>query len=252
MGSGTDVGKEAADMVLADDNFATIVAAIREGRRIYLNLQKIVWFLLSANAAEVLLITVGLLAFGHLGPALLATQILWINLVTDGLPVLALAVDPAPPGVMERSPRRSGSLLGRAAQVRILARGAILAGAAFSALLYGYVARDLPWSEVRTLVFTTLVGVQLVYALLIRREVLDAGSGHLRPNPWLAMSIAVSFALQIAVVSTEVGNELFDTSPLALSEWVVAVALSIAAPLVILVLSRLQRSRRGATSEGRR
>ena len=232
MGSGTDVGREAADMVLADDNFATIVAAIGEGRRIYLNLQKIVWFLLSANAAEVLLITVSLLLIGRLGPPLLATQILWVNLVTDGLPVLALAVDPAPAGIMHRAPHPQRAVLSARAQLAMLVRGAILASAPLAVLLYGYWLRHLPWDQVRTFVMTTLVGVQLAYAFVIRREGSIRGE-RLVPNWWLAISIAASIALQVAVVVTPLGHDLFETRTLAIRDWAVAVLVSSVAPLVI-------------------
>ncbi len=235
MGTGTDVGKDAADMVLADDNFATIVAAIREGRRIYLNLQKIVWFLLSANAAEVLLILIALLVFGDLGPPLLATQILWINLVTDGLPVLALATDPAPSGIMAQPPRRARGLLGAREQLQMLERGAILASAALAVLLYGHFLRDFEWDQVRTLVFTTLVGVQLGYVFVIRHESQDPGH-RLRPNRWLHLAVGLSVLLQIAVVATPVGHELFDTRSLDAVDWLVAAMLSSLVPQAIRVL----------------
>jgi Ca2+-transporting ATPase len=237
MGSGTDVGKDAADMVLADDNFATIVAAIREGRRIYLNLQKIVWFLLSANAAEVLVILAALLAFGELGPPLLATQILWINLVTDGSPVLALATDPAAPGIMAQPPRRARGLLGAREQLQMLERGAILAVAALTALLYGHLLRDFEWEQVRTLVFTTLVGVQLGYVFVVRHESQRPGD-RLPPNWWLRLAVGLSVLLQIAVVATPIGHELFDTRSLDATDWLVTATLSAVVPQSIRLLQR--------------
>ncbi|MCZ7525322.1 MAG: cation-translocating P-type ATPase [Acidimicrobiia bacterium] len=242
MGSGTDVGKEAADMVLTDDNFASIVAAVREGRRIFLNLEKVVWFLLSANAAEVLLMTVGFLAFGGLGTPLLPTQILWVNLVTDGLPVLALAVDPAPPGIMRRRPFAHRELLGRTDQLRMLLRGAVLASAAVGALVVGHHVRDLPWPRVRTLVFTTLVVVQLLYAFAVRRT--GDGRVTLRSNPWLLAAVAGSLLLQLVVVQTPLGTSLFDTEPLDLLDWAVALGLSLAAVLLVAVVAGWRDRRR--------
>src|SRR5690606_5436549 len=112
--TGTDVTKEAADMILADDNFATIIAAVREGRAIFANIRKFLRFLLSSNVGEVLTMFIGVLAAGLIGleagggsaVPLLATQILWINLLTDTGPALAMGVDPPPPDVMSQSPRK--------------------------------------------------------------------------------------------------------------------------------------------------
>ena len=106
MGSGTDVSREAASVVLADDNFATLVSAIGEGRSIFANVRMVVQFLLTTNACEVLAMTIGFLVFGGLGAPLLATQILWVNLVTDGLPVLALAADPSNSDRMRQPPEK--------------------------------------------------------------------------------------------------------------------------------------------------
>ncbi|HEY5578486.1 MAG TPA: HAD-IC family P-type ATPase, partial [Acidimicrobiia bacterium] len=134
MGSGTDVAKDASDMILADDNFATILAAVREGRAIFANLKKVVYFLLSANVSEVVVMFLGFLFFGGYGPPLLATHLLWINLVTDGLPAVALGMDSPPPGLMERPPDRSRDILGPPHQVRLLWQGSLLALGVLGAL----------------------------------------------------------------------------------------------------------------------
>ena len=125
MGSGTDVAKDASDMVLTDDNFASIVSAVREGRGIFANLKTVVHFLLSCNASEVLVMFLGFLVFGALGDPLLAVQLLWVNLVTDGLPALALGMDPPARDVMLRPPDRSRDILSARNQLaRCCATGA--------------------------------------------------------------------------------------------------------------------------------
>jgi Ca2+-transporting ATPase len=242
MGSGTDAGKEAADMILADDNFATIVAAIREGRRIFANLQKVIAFLVSANAAEVLLITTMLVAFGDLGAPLLATQILWVNLVSDGLPVLALAMDPAAPDVMRQPPERDRALLALHTQARLVGRAVLLAGAALVVLAYGEYVREYPWPKVRTLVFCALVVVQLWYAIDVHRS--GRGRSH-RANPLLSWSLVGSFALTVAIVQTSIGERLFDTVPLGWVDWVIVSAVTGAAVLALTLGRRLSARLRG-------
>jgi len=226
MGSGSDVGKEAADLVLADDNFATLVAAVEEGRRVFLNLQKLVWFLLAANAAEVLVVTFGLAFFGDLGSPLLPTHILWINLVTDGLPVLALAADPAPPDVMRRPPTGRRLLLETAQQIRLLGRGTILAVATLSTFAYAHLLAGAPWPRVRTVGFTTLVVVQLAYALTMRRT--DGHEAGLLGNRLLTASVSISLLLQVAAVHTPLGRRLFVTVPMTGLDWLVVAAVTMA------------------------
>ena len=226
MGSGSDVGKESSDLILADDNFATLVAAVEEGRRIFLNLQKLVWFLLAANAAEVLVVTFGLAFFGNLGSPLLPTHILWINLVTDGLPVLALAADPAPPDVMRRPPTGSRVLLDTPQQVRLLGRGAILAAATLSAFAYAHLLAGAPWPRVRTVGFTALVTVQLAYALTMRRT--DGHRASLLGNRLLTASVSVSLLLQVAVVHTPLGRKLFVTVQMTGLDWLAVAAVTVA------------------------
>jgi Ca2+-transporting ATPase len=148
MGTGTDVAKEAADMVLADDNFATIIRAVSEGRAIFSNLKKVVYFLLSANVSEVLVMFLGFLFFGALGEPLLATQLLWINLVTDGLPALALGIDPPVPGLMEQSPDERRNILSVPHQMRLLWQGAFLAAGALLALVWAHYVRGAEWEYV--------------------------------------------------------------------------------------------------------
>ncbi|HSJ28604.1 MAG TPA: HAD-IC family P-type ATPase, partial [Acidimicrobiia bacterium] len=234
MGSGTDVARQAADIVLADDNFATIVRAVREGRTIFANLRKVVAFLLGSNISEVAVVFFAFLLWGGLGEPLLATQLLWVNLVTDGLPALALGVDPADPDVMGRSPRH-GSVLGWRRQLRLLLTGGILALPVLGVFAYG-VGADLEWEYIRTIAFTTLVLTQLgyVYALKIG----DAGwKAGLTGNRALAWAVGVSAVLQFLVVVTPVGNLLFSTVVLEAGDWMVGAVASLLGPMLVLAAS---------------
>jgi Ca2+-transporting ATPase len=140
--TGTDVSKGAADMVLTDDNFASIVAAVEEGRTIYDNIRKFVLFLLSSNIGEILVMFVGILV--GLPVPLLAIQILWVNLVTDGLPAIALGFDPAEPGVMNRPPRPVGeSIFAHGIGRKIIIRSILLAALTLGAFIYGHSAHGL-------------------------------------------------------------------------------------------------------------
>ena len=163
--TGTDVAKEAADMVLADDNFATIVAAVEEGRRIYDNIRRFVRYLLTTNAGEIWVMF--LAPFVGLPVPLLPIQILWINLVTDGLPAIALGLEPAEPDTMRRPPRPpTESIFARGLWQHALWVGLLMAAVCL-ALLVGARAMGWPW---QTMVFTTLALLQLGHALAVRSE----------------------------------------------------------------------------------
>ena len=218
MGSGTDVAKEAASIVLADDNFATIVAAVREGRTIFANLKRVVWYLLACNASEVMVMLIGFLVFGGLGDPLLATQLLWINLITDGLPALALGVDPAAADVMARPPEVARDVIGDWG--RLLRRASVLGTATIAALVAGHHWLGFEWPVVRTMVFSTLVLVQLGHAYEVRARVEGRG------NRLLAWSLLASTALQAMVVYLPVGHRLFETTSLPAAGLGVVVALS--------------------------
>ena len=175
MGSGTDVARESAAMILADDNYATIVSAISEGRRLFNNLRNVVHYLLSANASEVLYVLTGFLIFGFLGEPLLAVQLLWINLLSDALPAIALGMDTMDRDVMKQKPGEGRDVLSGRNLTVLLAQGTILAAAAMVAMLIGSYVLELDHSTVRTMVFSTLVFSQLLHAMSVR-----AGSGKMR------------------------------------------------------------------------
>jgi Ca2+-transporting ATPase len=235
MGTGTDVARQAADIVLADDNFATIVRAVREGRTIFSNLRKVVSFLLASNISEVVVVFFGFLLWGGYGEPLLATQLLWVNLVTDGLPALALGVDPADPDVMRRRPQHV-SVLGARRQVRLLVTGMILALPILAVFAVG-VATGLEWDHIRTVAFTALVLTQLayVYALKVGEAGWRAG---LFGNRMLAWAVSGSVLLQVAVVRTPIGNLLFGTVRIGAGEWALALAAAVLGAIGVIATSK--------------
>jgi P-type Ca2+ transporter type 2C len=237
--AGTDVAKEAADMILADDNFATIVSAVREGRGIFSNIRKFLRFLLSSNMGEVFTMFFGVVLAGLIGledtgeaiaAPLLATQILWINLLTDGAPALALGMDPPPDDVMERPPRRlTDRVIDAEMWIGILWVGAVMAAVTLIALDLrlpgGIVGNSGNVTEARTMAFTTLVFAQLFNCFNARSDRTSAFH-RLFTNRFLWAAIALSALLQIAVVQLSFLHNAFDTTPLGAEEWLVCVSLA--------------------------
>ncbi|HEX5165783.1 MAG TPA: cation-translocating P-type ATPase [Thermomicrobiales bacterium] len=237
--TGTDVSKEAADMILADDNFATIVTAVREGRAIFANIRKFLRFLLSSNIGEVLTMFFGVILAGALGldktgeavaVPLLATQILWINLLTDSAPALAMGVDPPPDGVMGHPPRRlTDRVIDAEMWVSIGFIGVVMAAVTLAALDLrldgGLLGGSGEIDEARTMAFTTLVFAQLFNCFNSRSDRTSAFN-HLFTNAWLWGAIAVSVALQVAVVQLRFLNDAFGTTPLPAGDWLLCAGLA--------------------------
>lgn len=223
--TGADVTKEASDIVLADDNYATIVAAVEEGRAIYENVRKFIRYLLGCNAGEVLSMLVALLV--GLPLPLLPLQILWMNLVTDGLPAIALGVDPADKGNMQRGPRpvREG-IFARNLWKRILLSGTAIGGSTlliFAASLW-LRPGDEDWA--RTMAFTTLVVSQLMYAFQCRSEYRSAVEAGLFVNKYLLGAVSFSFLMQLAVLYLEPLASTFKTVPLSGNDWILIIVAS--------------------------
>jgi Ca2+-transporting ATPase len=248
---GTDVSREAADMVLSDDNFATIVEAVRQGRSVYDNLRKFILFMLSCNMSEVLIVfTTALLAPE---PALLPLQLLWINLVTDGLPALALGVDPGSPRVMDRPPRGADeSILTPRRRFETVMQGALItlgALAMYLAVEYGWVAVDNA-RHAQTMLFTTIVLSQLLHAFNFRSETRSVFRLETLRNRWLVAAFAGSVALHSLVIYAPPLQGLFKTQPLGLRDWI-AVLLAAALPMLLIdaikVASAGRRARRHMT-----
>jgi Ca2+-transporting ATPase len=225
--SGTDVAKEASDMVLADDNFATIVTATKEGRTIFENLKKFVLYLLSCNISEVLTILFAMLT--NL-PVLLPIQILWTNLITDGLPALALGVDPAETDLMTKRPRQPNEgVLSNRNLLYILIQGLVISLAAISTLVISNSVFHMDATHSRTIVFTTLVMLQLFHSFNFRVGKNFYFSKSLFSNKYLLGSFVLSALLQFAIIFLRPLNNIFKTAPLSIDlieELIICIAIT--------------------------
>ena len=244
--SGTEVTKEAADIVITDDNFASIVAAVEEGRGIYDNIRKTLAYLLAGNAGELAVMLMAVLIGWPL--PLLPIQLLWINLVTDGLPALALATDPIDPGVLSRPPRRpDAQLMDRAFLGRLAVTGVLTATAALVA--FGYEFRiDRNTVDARNAAFSVLVIAELFRSFGARSDTRTVWEVGLVSNMRLFAIVMASFALQLVIHHTPVFERLFGTEPISMLQclaWIVLGSL----PLIALEGLKLAR-RRALASRG--
>ncbi len=247
--TGSDVSREAADMVLRDDNFATIVSAVEEGRVIFDNIRKFVKFLLSANSGELWVMLCGPL-FGLPLP-LLPLQILWMNLITDGLPALALGVEPAEKDVMDRPPYGAEeSVFSRGAGRDILWIGLLMGAVSLAVGWFYWQAGETNW---QTMLFTTLTLSQLGLALAVRSEHKSLFAIGVFSNPYLAAAIGVSALLQLAVVYAPPLQEIFETVSLTAADLAICLAASSATFWALeaeKILLRLFRKRKAPPNGG--
>lgn len=235
--SGTEVAKGASDLILTDDNFATIVEAVREGRGIYDNIRKAVHFLLSSNIGEILTIFVAML-LGWAAP-LLPIQLLWVNLVTDSLPAIALGMEPAEENIMERPPRKNtGSLFGDGLGGRILLEGVMIGVLALLAFGIGHVYFDQEdgYAVGRTMAFAVLSLSQLVHAFNMRGEG-SLGKLPFCSNKFLLMAFVVGVVLQCVVIMMPPLAGIFQVVPLNGEQWLLTAALALA-PLPLVELEK--------------
>jgi Ca2+-transporting ATPase len=239
--TGTEVTKEAADMVLADDNFASIVKAIKEGREIYDNIKKYLTYLLQCNIMEILVIFFAVISVPYLaqiftpnpdialvssaGIALTAVQLLWINLVTDGLPAIALGVDPGDPDLMQRKPRKPNeSMFSKDVKIYLTVMPIFM-----TAILLLAFFSNMPWessfklAEARTQLFTAMVMIELVIAISARSLKYPVFKVGLFKNKFLWLAVLSSFALQLFVLYTPGVQALFDVHTPDLVDWAIAV-----------------------------
>jgi Ca2+-transporting ATPase len=244
--AGTDVTKEASDMVVTDDNFASIAAAVEEGRGIFDNIRKTVHFLLSCNASEVLVMLFATL-FGLPLP-LLPIQILWMNLVTDGLPALALAVDPKAPDLMRQPPRQTQArLLDGGRLWTIAGEGLMLAVIALSAFAYSLFVWQQPIDQARTVTFTVMVAAQLVHAFNCRSDRWSLFHVGVTTNHALIWAVAASLVLQVGLLTIPVMEPIFKVAPLPIQDWELMVAMALL-PLAIVETVKWLRRQRGVTN----
>jgi len=239
--SGTDVAKGAADMILTDDNFATIVSAIEQGRNIYNNIKKTVIFLLTCNLGEVVAVAVTLL-IGWEAP-LIATQLLWINLVTDSFPAIALGMDPGSPDVMNEKPRDAKeSFFAGGAGIHVVIGGVLIGALTILAFWYGYYEHgfspfdhSVPKNVVeyaRTLAFMVLVICQLFFSLAVRNSSKSIFQIGIFSNKYVSGSILLGVLLQLLVIGIPVMQRAFHLQMLDLGSWLIAFSLGLV-PLVL-------------------
>ncbi len=226
---GTDVARGASAMVLLDDNFATIVAAVREGRRIYDNIRRFVKYTLTSNAGEIWVMF--LAPFLGFPLPLLPLQILWINLVTDGLPGLALAREPAEPGVMRRPPRPPNeSVFAHGVTWHIAWVGMLIGGVSLAGLAIAYYSGADNW---QTVVFTVLVLAQLGHSMAVRSETEPLLGRRFFTNPALLGAVVLTIGLQMVVVYAPWAQNVFRTDGLTGDQLAMCFGLALIVPFAV-------------------
>lgn len=220
--TGTDVTKEAAHMILLDDNFATIVKAVKQGRRIFDNIRKFIKYIMTGNSAEIW--TIFLAPFFGLPIPLLPVHILWINLVTDGLPALALAVEPAEKDIMKRKPRKTNeSIFSGGLGLHVIWVGVLMGLLSIGVQWYEINTNDKNW---QTIVFTVLCFSQLWHVMAIRSETRSLFSQGIFSNKSLLGAVAITVLLQFIIIYVPQLNSFFHTQPLTWIEMLTAIGIS--------------------------
>ncbi len=252
---GTDVAKNASDMILADDNFSTIISAIEQGRNIYNNIKKSVIFLLSCNMGEVIAMFVAIVA--GLPVPLIATQLLWINLVTDTLPAVALGVDPGDKDVMKDKPRTvNENFFSHGAGRRVLLAGTLIGALTIIAFLLGYYTRghhpfgsEIPQAVheyARTLAFITIIACQLFYSLSFRHNSKSIFQVGIFSNKYLIGAVILGIGLQFIVLYIPFMREAFKLQSIGLTDWLLVLSLGLIPLLadeVIKLFGRMKKKR---------
>lgn len=249
--TGTDVAKNASDMILADDNFSTIIGAIEQGRNIYNNIKKSVVFLLASNLGEVITMLVTIVA--GLPVPLLATQLLWINLITDTLPAVALGMDPGDPNVMKEKPRGlNENFFSHGGTQRVIVAGILIGLLTAAAFLIGYfehgynpfkdqIPEDIH-SYARTMAFLTIIACQLFYSLSFRSESKSIFKVGIFSNKYLVFAIILGFGLQLLVLFVPVLRESFKLQIIGLNDWLKVLGFGLV-PLFVNELFKLIRNK---------
>ncbi len=240
--TGTDVTKQTADMVLTDDNYVSIISAIEQGRVIYSNIRKFVYFLLSCNAAEIMILFLATL-FGWAAP-LTAIQLLWLNLLSDGAPALALGLEKGDPDIMDRPPRPPDEpVINREMLIGVLIQTVAITVAVLTAYWVGYkhysagMPEDFKILTARTLSFVTLVASELLRAYTSRSEHYPIWKLGFFTNKWMQYAVGFSLILLMVVVYVPQAQQIFSTTPITFLEWVLLI------PLILLpsVFAEIQK-----------
>ncbi len=240
--AGTDVAKQTADMVLTDDNFASIVAAIGQGRIIYSNIRKFVYFLLACNVGEILIIFGAMLA--GLPIPLRPVQLLWLNLVTDGAPALALGLEKGDPDIMSQPPRSPREpVINRDMAIGIGVVGVLDAVAILTVFYLALQRYPEHLAAAQTIAFVTLCSSELIRAFTARSEHYSIFSIGLFSNRWMVWAVGVSFVLVLMVIYLPFLRPFFDTVPLSVSDWLFMLPFFFVSPLAMELLKLYFRKR---------
>jgi Ca2+-transporting ATPase len=235
--TGTDVAKESSDMILTDDNFATIVNAVEEGRGIYENIQKFLHYLLACNSSEVIFMFVGSIT-GWPTP-LVPIQILWINLVTDGIPAISLAMEPIEKDLMTRPPRDPReAFLPPPRMLKIAVHGSLMACVALLAFWIYFIHWNVDIEYARTIAFCNIALTQVFFSMGCRSFTKTMPQVGPFSNPSLVIAMAGSVAIQVAVISMPWSARLLGAVPLNLYDWLVVFSLALI-PVTIIELSKM-------------
>ncbi len=242
--TGTDVAKNTADLILTDDNFASIVAAVEEGRIIYSNIKKFVFFLLSCNIGEIFLVLSSIIL--KLPVPLIPIQLLWLNLVTDSFPALALGVEPGEPDIMKQAPRKSDeAIISKSMGVRVFLQSITIGLASLLAFKFGLSRYPTDINKARTIVFATLILSELLRSYSSRSEHFTVFKIGIFSNKTLVRATLVSFLLLLVTLYVPFVQPIFNTFPLGLAEWKIVVGLALVpfafGELVKLFISKSER-----------
>jgi Ca2+-transporting ATPase len=247
--TGTDVAKETADMVLTDDNYASIVSAIEQGRIIYNNIRKFVYYLISCNLAEIAIIFIAMVTEGR--SPLTAIQLLWLNLVTDGAPALALGTEKGDPDTMQQQPRPTKEpIINRYMQTGILIQTIAITAVTLIAFYIGLRGDPEHYEFAETMAFVTLSLSELLRAYTARSEYFPLFKIGVFSNRWMNMGVLASFILILAVIYVPFLNGIFNTVPLGWGQWAVILPLlifpSLAAELTKYFFSPARKAKKAA------
>ncbi len=244
--NGTDVSRSAADLTLKDDNFATIVSAIREGRTIFKNIRKFVTYQLSCNYAELSVLLFGVLLapiFGWPIPILLALQILFMNLVTDDLPAITLGFNPSSDDIMQEQPRKKSQILNKNLIIAIVVTGSIMA--IFTLLVFGIVFNGLDdgVTYARTTALFTLIALEIAGAFIYRSFRKGIFGRSLFVNKYLFLASIISIAATVAIIYTPL-NHVFGTSPIDLADWLVAISIALVFIVIYDIFKKINKKKK--------